>query len=91
VLFRYNGNYVLHRIVRFDGNTVIIRGDALLSFEMVSPTDIIAILTAVQNIKTGKITNCKSLKWKYLSLKTVWSKQLKRKIKKLLVKRTTKY
>ena len=84
VLFRYRGGYLLHRIVRIDGDIITTRGDALASHEQVPRTDVVALLTAVQNIQTGRITLCKSLKWRLLSRKTVWIKQLKRKIKRLI-------
>ncbi|MBO7541400.1 MAG: S24/S26 family peptidase [Bacteroidales bacterium] len=84
VLFRYRGGYLLHRIVRIDGDTVTTRGDALASLEQVPRTDIVAILTAVQDREMGTTTLCKSLKWRLLSRKTVWTKQLKRKIKRLI-------
>ena len=84
VLFRYRGGYLLHRIVRFDGDTVTIRGDALASHEQVPRTDIVAILTAVQNTRTGKVIYCDSLRWKLLSRRTILWKKLKRKIKRLI-------
>lgn len=84
VLFRYRGGYLLHRIVRIDGDTVTTRGDALASLEQVPRADIVAILTAVQDREMGTTTLCKSLKWRLLSRKTVWKKQLKRKIKRLI-------
>lgn len=82
VLFRYRGSYLLHRVVSINGDTVTTRGDALASHEQVPRTDILALLTAVQNIQTGKETPCNTF-WKLRSIIVICWKKLKRKVKRL--------
>ena len=84
VLFRYNGTFLLHRIRKINGETLVTRGDAINSVEIPRRSDVVAILTAVRNTQTGKLTRCDSLKWKLLSRKTVLLKSLKRKLKRIL-------
>ena len=84
VLFRYNGTCLLHRIRKINGETLVTRGDALNSVETPSRSDVVAKLVAVRNTKTGKLTQCHSLKWKLLSRRTVLLKSLKRRVKRIL-------
>lgn len=90
VLFRYRGGYLLHRIVRIEGDTVTTRGDALASLEQVPRTDIVAILIAVQNTQTGKVINCDSLRWILLSRKTIFVKSLRHAVKRVFAIAKTK-
>ena len=46
VLYRVkSGKYVLHRIIRIDGNTLVIRGDNTYSLEYVDKSEVLAVLT----------------------------------------------
>ncbi len=84
VLFRYHGTYILHRIVKMDGDTLVTRGDALISTETPLRSDVVAKLVAISDTQTGKVTQCDTLWWKWLTVKGVFWKQLKRKIKRLI-------
>ena len=84
VLFRYNGTFLLHRIRKINGETLVTRGDALISVETPRRSDVVAILVAVRNTQTGELMQCDSLKWKLLSRKTVLIKSLKRRVKRIL-------
>ncbi len=82
VLFRYGDTYLLHRIRKINGDTLVTRGDAINSVETPRRSDVVAILTAVRNTQTGELTQCDSLKWKLLSRKTVLVKNIKVKIRR---------
>ena len=82
VLFRYRGAYILHRIVKINGDTLVTRGDALVSTETPRRSDVAARLIAVRNTQTGKVTQCHSLKWKLLSRKTMLIKYIKVKVRR---------
>ena len=46
VLYRVkSGKYVLHRIIRIDGNTLVIRGDNTYSLEYIDKSEVLAVLT----------------------------------------------
>ena len=82
VLFRYGDTYLLHRIRKINGDTLVTRGDAINSIEIPRRSDVVAILTAVRNTQTGELTQCHSLKWKLLSRKTVLIKFIKVKVRR---------
>lgn len=82
VLFRYRGAYILHRIMKIKGDTLVTRGDALVSTETPLRSDLVARLIAVKDTQTGKVTQCHSLKWKLLSRKTVLIKFIKVKVRR---------
>lgn len=84
VLFRYRGAYILHRIMKIKGDTLVTRGDALVSTETPLRSDLVARLIAVKDTQTGKVTQCGTLRWKWLTMKGVFWKGLKRKIKRLI-------
>ena len=84
VLFRYRGTHLLHRIVKIHADTIVTRGDALVSTETPQRSDVVAKLVAVKNVETGRLTQCNSLAWHWRTLKGVFWKQLKRTIKRLL-------
>ena len=86
VLFRYKGEYLLHRILRIEGETITARGDSayIAEKETFHSSDVVAKLVAVRNTQTGKLTHCDSLKWKLLSRRKLLWKQLKRTAKRLL-------
>ena len=48
VLFSYNGNYILHRIVKIEGDRYLIQGDGIYSsYESCSREDIIGKVTEI--------------------------------------------
>ncbi|MBR0073851.1 MAG: hypothetical protein IJP95_08445, partial [Bacteroidales bacterium] len=66
------------------GDTLVTRGDALVSTETPLRSDLVARLIAVKDTQTGKVTQCGTLRWKWLTMKGVFWKGLKRKIKRLI-------
>lgn len=76
-----NNKYVLHRIIRIKGDTLIIRGDNNFFIEMVPKTQVIGILK--EFYRDGKYCNCeKSVTYKLYSwyirnsypLRYIWRK-----------------
>ncbi|MBP5241820.1 MAG: S24/S26 family peptidase, partial [Bacteroidales bacterium] len=49
VLFRYGDTYLLHRIRKINGETLVTRGDAINSVETLRRSDVVAILVAKRN------------------------------------------
>ena len=72
VLFRYRGRHVMHRIVRREGDLLILKGDgSYTAMEECSVNDVIGIVNAV--IKpSGKFVSVESRRWKLPSF--IWSK-----------------
>ena len=63
VLFRYGGKHLLHRIVRKDGNRLLIQGDgSLVAQEECTVSDVVGKLQQVIR-PSGKIVPVKSWKW----------------------------
>lgn len=68
VLFqRLDGSFILHRIrrIRKDGS-LLICGDAQSWTEVISPSQILAVVTAVQR-ETGRMVPVRSLRWRVAS------------------------
>ncbi|MDR1653739.1 MAG: S24/S26 family peptidase [Prevotellaceae bacterium] len=47
VLFRYNERHLLHRIVKIDGDNIVIQGDGTRSAENATRADIVAVAVAI--------------------------------------------
>ncbi|MFI3265779.1 MAG: S24/S26 family peptidase [Rikenellaceae bacterium] len=48
LLFKYNGSYLLHRLVKIDGDNLILRGDSVhASDQRVTRTDVVAIVESI--------------------------------------------
>lgn len=61
-----NGNFVLHRIIRRDGNTLILKGDGnIRGCERCDVDDVLGLMTAV--IRKGKTVSMTSFTWKAYS------------------------
>lgn len=86
VLFRHNGNHLLHRIRRIDGERITTQGDAVPHTESCTRDDVIAVLVKITDRRTGEETDCRSAEWRRLSRRTLFWKNLKRKIKKTIGK-----
>ena len=65
VLFRCCGRWLLHRIVKIEGEVITIQGDNCYSCEVVRREDVKALMTSVKN--GDKVWECDSKKWKRLS------------------------
>ncbi len=71
ILFKYNNNYLLHRIIVKKNTYLLIQGDAVANYrEKIKIDDVIALLEQIKK-KNGKIIKCHSLRWRFLSC--MWS------------------
>ena len=72
VLFKYNGKYLLHRIIKREGMLLTIQGDgSFTAMEQCSVTDVIGKLQFIVK-KYEKILSVNSWQWKLSSL--LWRK-----------------
>lgn len=84
VLFKYKGQYVLHRIVGRDGDLLTLKGDgSFKEKEVCSVGDVVGVLKAVIR-PSGKVVEVDSWKWKFYS--RIWCRMgiLKNPILRLL-------
>ena len=67
MLFRYRGSYIMHRIVKIEGDVVIFEGDGNYKLqEVVTRKDIVAVVVAVV-LPSGKSISCSSRRWSLAS------------------------
>jgi len=72
VLFRYKGKYLLHRIIRREGNCLYIQGDgSYIAKEECSIDDVIGKVQMIVR-PSGKIISVNSWQWRWLSY--IWLK-----------------
>ena len=72
VLFRYKGKYLLHRIIRREGNRLYIQGDgSYIAKEECSIDDVIGKVQMIVR-PSGKIISVNSWQWRWLSY--IWLK-----------------
>lgn len=76
LLFRYNGSFVLHRVVRSTGDDLLMQGDNCVSQEHISSRDVVARLIAVQR-PNKKMLSTDGWAWKSLSKGAVLYRWLK--------------
>ena len=75
VLFRYRGNHVLHRIIKRNGNKLLIQGDgAIQVMEQCNVKDVVGKVTSICR-PSGKTTSVESWRWKLYSF--LWVKSVK--------------
>jgi len=88
LLFFYNDIHILHRFHHYENGLIVTRGDNLYSFEKFPKENVIAILDSFKD-KNGSVTDCKSLSWKFMTIKVpivrFWNFCI-RKTKKHLIK-----
>ena len=58
VLYLYKDRYILHRIIRIDGDICVIRGDNCVKKEYIPKKDIIGVVQSFE--RNGKSYDCKS-------------------------------
>lgn len=64
ILFKYNGNYVLHRIIKMDASQLYMRGDgAFKAMEHCPKTDVIAKVASIIR-PYGKVISVKDWRWR---------------------------
>ena len=69
MLFRYRGEYVLHRVVKVDGERILFAGDGNYKFyEQATTEDIVARMVAY--VKDGRRVECSDEEW--LRYSRVW-------------------
>lgn len=67
ILFRYHGRHILHRILRREGDRLLIQGDGVFtSFEQCTVTDVVGIVRQVCR-PSGRIVSVKSRRWRWSS------------------------
>ena len=67
MLFRHNGTYVMHRVVRIDGDTIVFEGDGNYKRkEIVTRSDIIALVKTIIR-PSGRSVECSSRCWHTMS------------------------
>lgn len=82
MLFRYRGQYMLHRLIGRQGASFRFCGDGnLAQVEVVSPEHISGVLQRVER-PSGRIIRCRSWQWRFLS--EVW--MILRPVRKYLLK-----
>ena len=65
-LFVYQGHFVVHRLIRKDGDNLVFRGDSCRREECVGRDAVMARLVAVVH-RDGRVERCDSLEWKLKS------------------------
>ena len=67
MLFRYRGSYVMHRVVKIEGDVVIFEGDGNYKLqEVATRKDIVAVVVAIV-LPSGKSIGCDSCRWRLAS------------------------
>ena len=67
MLFRYRGSYVMHRVVKIEGDVVIFEGDGNYKLqEVATRKDIVAVVVAIVS-PSGKSIGCDSRRWRLAS------------------------
>ena len=70
MLFRYNGGYIMHRVVRIEGDRIVFAGDGNYKrWEIAARRDVVARIVAVIR-PSGRRVNFDSQRWRTLS--TAW-------------------
>lgn len=72
-LFICNGRYIVHRLIRIEGENLIFQGDNCVAEEHVRNTDVKAVASSV--VKDGKSILCSSEEWQNLSKKSLLRKK----------------
>lgn len=68
ILFKYNGRYILHRIIKIEGSELYMRGDgSFKAIEHCSRTDVIAKVGAIVR-PHGRVVPVTGWRWKIPSL-----------------------
>lgn len=76
VLFGYEDQYVLHRVVDIDGDNYVMQGDNCFTCERAPRTQIKARLVAVESVK-GRKVSCDSFSWHFRSAMSLCRKFLR--------------
>lgn len=80
ILYKYKGRYILHRIIKFEDDLIICRGDGLISKEDIEYKDVIAVVKSHKNNDKSINSNNKA----YLFKVKLWI--LLRPIRRVLLK-----
>ena len=68
VLYKVDGKYILHRVLRTDGNQYLIRGDNTYSVERVPADAVIGVLTGF--VRDGRQISVQD--WRYRLYVRIW-------------------
>ena len=67
MLFRYRGDYIMHRVVGIDGDIVVFAGDGnYKTYEMAPRRDVIARVVSVVR-PSGRVVECDGWSWRTIS------------------------
>lgn len=83
VLFRYGDKYLLHRIIKIEGDDFFLKGDSSVNIEKAKKDDICALLSKIET-KNGESINCESTQWKIKSRLVLTKKKTKATLKKII-------
>jgi signal peptidase I len=73
VLFRHNGNHILHRRRRIKGDSLTIKGDGNYHLtELATRSDVVAKVISIK--RDNKNISYRSLQWRLLSARSLWAK-----------------
>lgn len=69
-IFIHQGHYVVHRLMRYEGDVLLFRGDNCFFHERVPRTQVLAKLVRIEH-PDGAVTECESAEWRKRSRRVV--------------------
>lgn len=75
-LFRHMGRYIIHRLMRIEGEEYLFRGDNCYAYEHVRRGDVLAKLIAIEK-PSGAVVDCETDSWRRLSRKVLRRRKVK--------------
>lgn len=75
-LFCLNGHYIIHRFIRYEGDTHVFRGDNCYNYERTTRDCVLAKLIAIEKT-TGQLVDCESDDWRRQSKKVLRKRDIK--------------
>lgn len=75
-LFRHEGHYIIHRLMHFEGDVHVFRGDNCYAFEREGRENVLAKLITIEK-PDGTVVNCETDEWRNLSRKVLRRRQIK--------------
>lgn len=75
-LFRHLGHFIIHRLMRIDGDDYVFRGDNCYAYEHEERQNVLAKLIVIEK-KDGTIVNCETEEWRSLSRKVLRRRKIK--------------
>lgn len=82
-LFRYQGHYVIHRLMRVEAGDYVFRGDNCYAYEHVDRENVLAKLVAIVKAD-GTVVDCESEAWRTLSRKVLRRRGVKNAVRRII-------